>query len=174
MDAAAPEMLTDLLVVDLSRVLAGPYCTMMLADMGAEVAKIEVPGRGDDTRQWGPPFLNGEAAYYLSVNRGKKSVTLDLKTEQGREILRVRAGPINTIEQVFADPQVLARDMLVHLLHPTAGSVPTAGSPLKLSRTPVRLTAAPPLLGQHTAEVLTTYLGYTKDEIARLYKEGVL
>ncbi|HSJ57187.1 MAG TPA: CaiB/BaiF CoA-transferase family protein, partial [Anaerolineae bacterium] len=86
----------------------------------------------------------------------------------------IPCGPINTIDQVFADPQVLARDMLVHLLHPTAGSVPTAGSPLKLSRTPVRLTAAPPLLGQHTAEVLTTYLGYTKDEIARLYKEGVL
>lgn len=392
--------LPDLLVVDLSRVLAGPYCTMILADLGAQVLKIEVPGRGDDTRQWGPPFAGGEAAYYLSVNRGKKSLTLNLKTETGREILRelarradvlvenfrvgtmeewglgykdlqainpgliycaitgygqdgpyrdrpgydfiiqaqggimsitgpvegppmkvgvaivdITAGlyaavgilaalherqrsgqgqfidialldaqvawlanvgsnylvsgekprrygnahanivpyepfptrdgwiaiavgndrqwqqlcalagwedlaadprfttnplrvenrevlvpilqerfcqetsqvweekllaagipcaPIQTIDQVFADPQVLARGMLVELPHPTAGTVRLAGSPLKLSRTPVQLTEPPPLLGQHTAEVLATYLGYGPEQIARLRDEGVI
>ncbi len=392
--------LADLLVVDLSRVLAGPYCTMMLADLGAQVLKIEVPGRGDDTRQWGPPFAGGEAAYYLSVNRGKKSVTLNLKSEAGREIVRelarradvlvenfrvgtmeewglgyqdlqainpgliycaitgygqdgpyrdrpgydfiiqaqggimsitgpvegppmkvgvaivdITAGlyaavailaalherqrsgqgqfidialldsqvawlanvgsnylisgerprrygnahanivpyepfptrdgwiaiavgndrqwqqlcalagwddlasdprfitnplrvenreilvpilqerfrqetsrvweekllaagipcaPIQTIDQVFADPQVLARGMLVELPHPTAGTVRLAGSPLKLSRTPVQLTEPPPLLGQHTDEVLATYLGYSADKIARLREEGVI
>lgn len=74
-------------VVDLSRVLAGPYCTMMLADMGAEVIKIEIPGSGDDTRSWGPPFVGGESAYYLCANRNKKSVTLNLKSAEGRKIL---------------------------------------------------------------------------------------
>ncbi|HEV8307443.1 MAG TPA: CaiB/BaiF CoA-transferase family protein [Methylomirabilota bacterium] len=74
-------------VIDLSRVLAGPYATMLLADMGAEVIKVEEPGKGDDTRAW-PPFVGGEATYFMSVNRGKKSLTLDLKSEAGKEILR--------------------------------------------------------------------------------------
>lgn len=80
--------LAGILVIDLSRVLAGPYCTMELADMGATVIKVEIPGSGDDTRAYGPPFLNGESTYFLSVNRNKKSITLNLKHEQGREILR--------------------------------------------------------------------------------------
>jgi len=400
--------LADLLVLDLSRVLAGPYATMMLADLGAEVIKVERPGSGDDTRQWGPPWLRpervegdrGESAYYLSINRNKKSLTLDLKTEKGREIVRelarqadvlvenwrvgamdewglgyaalseinpgliycaitgygqtgpyreragydfitqaeggmmsvtgpvegppmkvgvaivdltagmlasmailaalherersgqgqyidmalldaqvawlanvgsnylvsgerparygnahpnivpyepfptadgwiavgvgndgqwrrlcalagwddlaaderfasnpgrvahrgelvptlqerfrtrtsaewhaalleagIPCGPINTIDQVFADPQVLAREMLVELPHPTAGSVKLAGSPFKLSRTPVRLESAPPLLGQHTEEVLRQYLGYTAADITRLRETEVI
>ncbi len=74
-------------VLDLSRALAGPYCTMMLADMGAEVIKVEMPGRGDDSRSWGPPFLNGESAYFMSVNRNKKSITLNLKHEKAIEIV---------------------------------------------------------------------------------------
>ena len=83
--------LSDVLILDLSRVLAGPYATMMLADLGATVIKVERPGSGDDTRQWGPPWAGGESAYYLSVNRNKKSVTLDLKQERARDILRVLA-----------------------------------------------------------------------------------
>ncbi|MCL4425788.1 MAG: CoA transferase, partial [Firmicutes bacterium] len=78
--------LSDIKVLDLSRVLTGPYCSMMLADMGAEVIKVELPGRGDDTRQWGPPYLGTESYYYLSVNRNKKSVTLNLKDPRGRQI----------------------------------------------------------------------------------------
>jgi crotonobetainyl-CoA:carnitine CoA-transferase CaiB-like acyl-CoA transferase len=74
-------------VLDLTRVLSGPYCTMLLADMGARVIKIEQPGKGDDTRGWGPPFLEGESAYFLSINRNKESVTLDFKSPQGRAIL---------------------------------------------------------------------------------------
>ena len=75
--------LSGLRVLDLTRVLAGPFCTMMLADMGAEVIKIEQPGRGDDTRHFAP-FRNGESAYYMNLNRGKQGVTLDLKA--GREL----------------------------------------------------------------------------------------
>lgn len=79
--------LDGLLVVDLTRVLSGPYCTMLLADMGARVIKIEQPGRGDDTRGWGPPFVGEESAYFLSINRNKESLTLDLKKPEARGIL---------------------------------------------------------------------------------------
>src|SRR3954453_9349636 len=78
--------LDGLRVLDLSRVLAGPYCTMTLADLGADVVKIERPGAGDETRAWGPPYAGGESGYYLSVNRSKRSVALDLKDERAREL----------------------------------------------------------------------------------------
>jgi formyl-CoA transferase len=387
-------------VVDLSRVLAGPYCTMMLGDLGAEVIKIEQPGVGDGTRQWGPPFAGGESAYYLAVNRNKRSLTLNLKHEQGKEILlelvkrgdvlvenfrtgtmermglgyerlrevnpalifcsitgygpdgpyqdragydfviqaqggimsitgpvegppmkvgvaivditaglyaatailaalqnRARTGegqrldvslleaqvawlanvgsnylisgegpkrygnahpnivpyeafqtkdryialgvgtdrqfrrfcqlagceelandprfatnparvehretlvsilqeifltksadewlallveaeipcaPINTIDRVFADPQVQARDMVVEIPHPTAGKVKLAGIPFKLSGTPAKIQRHPPLLGEHTEEILSTLLGYSREEIEGLRAEGVI
>lgn len=74
-------------VLDLSRILSGPYCTMVLADFGADVIKVERPGLGDDTRQWGPPFLAGESAYYLSINRNKRGITVDLGQEEGRDIV---------------------------------------------------------------------------------------
>ena len=79
--------LAGLTILDLSRVLSGPYCTMLAADMGARVIKIEHPDRGDDTRAWGPPFLAGESAYYLSINRNKESVAIDFKTPLGRKAL---------------------------------------------------------------------------------------
>jgi formyl-CoA transferase/CoA:oxalate CoA-transferase len=79
--------LAGLTVLDLTRVLSGPYCTMLLADMGARVIKIEQPGRGDETRAWGPPFVAGESAYFLSINRNKESVALDFKQPGGRKAL---------------------------------------------------------------------------------------
>ena len=79
--------LDDLFVVDLSRILSGPVCTMLLADMGAEVIKVEPPPSGDDSRQWGPPFIGSISSYFLSVNRNKKSLGLNLKTDKGRHIL---------------------------------------------------------------------------------------
>jgi crotonobetainyl-CoA:carnitine CoA-transferase CaiB-like acyl-CoA transferase len=82
----APLPLDGLLVADFSRVLAGPLCTQLLADAGARVIKIEEPGRGDETRRWGPPFAAGIAAYFLAINRNKESLTLDLKSEEGRAI----------------------------------------------------------------------------------------
>ncbi len=83
-----PKPLQGLKVLDLTRVLAGPYCAMMLGDMGADVVKLERPGSGDDTRRFGPPFINGESAYFMSVNRSKRSLTLDLKNKHGIEVLR--------------------------------------------------------------------------------------
>lgn len=77
--------LSDIIVLDLTRVLAGPYCTMMLADFGANVIKIEMPGKGDDTRAYAP-FKNGESLYYANVNRNKKGITLNLKEENGKKI----------------------------------------------------------------------------------------
>ena len=80
--------LDDIRIIDLTRVLAGPYCTMMLADLGAEVIKVEQPGRGDESRQWGPPFAGGESAYFLSINRNKQDITLNLQHPRARDILR--------------------------------------------------------------------------------------
>ncbi len=82
-----PGLLEGIRVLDVSRVLTGPYCSMMLADLGADVIKIEMPGRGDDTRAWGPPFQGGESAYFLSINRNKRSVTVNLKSVEGRKIV---------------------------------------------------------------------------------------
>jgi formyl-CoA transferase/CoA:oxalate CoA-transferase len=79
--------LQGITVLDLTRVLSGPYCTMLLADLGARVIKIEQPRKGDDTRGWGPPFQSGESAYFLSINRNKESVTLDFKQPEGRAVL---------------------------------------------------------------------------------------
>lgn len=75
-------------ILDLTRVLAGPYCTMILADLGADVIKVEAPGGSDETREWGPPFKNGVSAYYLCANRNKRSITVNLKTPEGRNIIR--------------------------------------------------------------------------------------
>lgn len=81
------DALAGVTVLDLTRVMSGPYCTLMLADMGARVIKVEHPRHGDDTRAWGPPFISGESAYFLSVNRNKDSLTLDFKQPDGRRIL---------------------------------------------------------------------------------------
>ncbi len=395
-----PQPLEGIRILDLSRVLAGPYCTMLLGDLGAEVIKVEQPGTGDDTRAWGPPFAGGESAYYLCANRNKKSITVNLKSATGQEIVRrlarvsdvlvenfkvgeltelglgyghlktlnpglvycsitgygqtgpdsdlpgydfiiqgrggvmsitgepdgepmkvgvaivditaglfaanaiqaallarvrtgqgqaidislldaqvawlanvasnylvsgqrpgrfgnghptivpyqsfrardgffclavgndgqwqklcrmlgrreladdrrfatnparvqhrealisilqeifstqdiafwlreiaaagIPCGPVQAIDQVFADPQVLARDMVWTVPHPTAGEVRLTGSPLKLSETPVAYRAHPPLLGEQTDEVLTSLLAYSAAEVARLRAEGIV
>ena len=87
MSDAADGPLAGIRVVDLTRILAGPLCTMMLGDMGAEVIKVEPPEKGDDTRSWGPPFAGGEAAYFLGVNRNKRSLTLNMAVPAGQKIL---------------------------------------------------------------------------------------
>ena len=88
-------------VLDLTRVVAGPYCSMFLGDLGAEVVKVEQPGAGDDTRGWGPPFAGGESAYYLCINRNKQSLTLDLKSKRAVEVLRELAKVADVIIENF-------------------------------------------------------------------------
>ena len=88
-------------VLDFTRVLSGPYCTMQLADMGARVIKIEQPGKGDDTRAWGPPFVHGESAYFLSINRNKESLTLDLKNPRAMQVLEPLLATADVVVENF-------------------------------------------------------------------------
>jgi len=101
MNSFASGCLTGVRVLDLSRVLAGPFCTQLLGDMGAEIIKVERPGLGDDTRQWGPPWFHGESAYYLSCNRNKKSVTINLKSPAGGELIRELAAQSDILVENF-------------------------------------------------------------------------
>ncbi|MEW9500255.1 CaiB/BaiF CoA transferase family protein [Jeotgalibacillus marinus] len=93
--------LENIRVLDLSRVLAGPYCTMILGDLGAEVIKVESPDRNDETRKWGPPFQNGVSAYYLSANRNKKGITVDLNCEEGVAVIKKLVGESDVIINNF-------------------------------------------------------------------------
>ena len=95
-------------VLDLTRALAGPFCSLMLGDNGADVIKIEIPGTGDDTRQWGPPFIQGESAYYLSINRNKRSLTLNLRDPQAKEIFLKMATGADVVLENFT-PGVMPR-----------------------------------------------------------------
>ena len=92
--------LEDVTVLDLTRVLAGPFCTMMLADMGADVIKLEVPGRGDDSRGF-PPIVNGESGYFMNMNRNKRGITLNLKSEEGKEIFREMVKHVDVVVENF-------------------------------------------------------------------------
>lgn len=88
-------------VLDLSRILAGPYATQILADHGAEVWKVEIPGKGDDTRHFGPPFQDGESAYFMSINRNKKSITVNLKSDEGIQIVNSLAEKADVVIENF-------------------------------------------------------------------------
>lgn len=93
--------LAGIRVLDLSRILAGPYCSMTLGDLGAEIIKVERPKVGDDTRTWGPPFAEGESAYYLCCNRNKKSITIDLKNSRGRALVKELARSSDVVIENF-------------------------------------------------------------------------
>jgi crotonobetainyl-CoA:carnitine CoA-transferase CaiB-like acyl-CoA transferase len=105
---AAGAPLAGVLVADFTRAVTGPFCTMLLADLGARVVKIEEPGSGDETRKWGPPFVDGESTYFLGVNRGKESVALDLKQATGRSAARRLAARADVVVENFR-PGVAAR-----------------------------------------------------------------
>jgi crotonobetainyl-CoA:carnitine CoA-transferase CaiB-like acyl-CoA transferase len=103
-----PGTLSGVRVLDLSRILAGPWCTQVLADLGAEVVKVERPGSGDDTRAWGPPFLKrsdgtdtGDSAYFASTNRGKKSITIDIASEDGQKLVRALAAKSDVLVENY-------------------------------------------------------------------------
>ena len=100
--------LEGLKVLDLTRALAGPFCTLMLGDHGADVIKIEIPGSGDDTRHWGPPFIEGESAYFMSINRNKRSLTLNFKEDEAKEIFLKLSEDADAIVENFT-PGVMER-----------------------------------------------------------------
>ncbi|XP_047200598.1 succinate--hydroxymethylglutarate CoA-transferase isoform X4 [Hippoglossus stenolepis] len=259
-------------VLDLTRVLAGPFATMILGDLGAEVIKVERPGAGDDTRVWGPPFISSESVYFLSVNRNKKSIAVDLKHPRGAKIIKevsclshiaanylnagkearrwgtahesivpyqgfetkdghivvaagndkqfvkvcevlelielnedqryktnklrvqnrkellhtlsqrflqkntadwlrsfegsgVPVGPINSIQEVFSDPQVKHNDLIQEMNHPTAGRISVPGPAVRFSSFTPGGPTPPPLIGQHTVQVLRDTLSYSDDII---------
>lgn len=99
--ASSQAPLAGVTVVDLTRVLAGPFCTMLLADLGADVIKVELPGRGDDTRTWGPPFVGDQSCYFVSVNRSKRSVAVNLRTVEGQNIVRQLAKKADVLVENF-------------------------------------------------------------------------
>lgn len=105
------ESLTGLRVVDLTRNLAGPYCTMVLADLGADVVKIESPTGGDDSRSWQPPGWNGQSATFLSANRNKRSLALDLDTDAGRQLVRELAAGADVVVESFRPGSLRARGL---------------------------------------------------------------
>ena len=107
-NAPSPAPLAGVKVVDLSRILAGPLCTMVLADLGADVIKVERPGEGDDTRHWGPPFAGDDAAYFLSLNRNKRSVTADLGSPEGVALVRDLLSTADVLIENFR-PGLMAR-----------------------------------------------------------------
>src|SRR3990172_6038795 len=100
--------LQGLQVIDLSKDFAGPFCTMILSDLGAEVIKVEKPTTGDETRAWGPPFVKGTSSYFLSLNRGKKSITLNLKTREAQKIVRQLARDADVFVESYR-PRTVAR-----------------------------------------------------------------
>ena len=116
-------------VLDLTRALAGPFCTLMLGDYGADVIKIEIPGSGDDTRTWGPPFIGDESAYFLSINRNKRSLTLNFKDDKAKEIFLKLAEDADVVVENFT-PGLTA--FTVSCSAPSQGSArpgPTAVAP---------------------------------------------
>ncbi|HSV88363.1 MAG TPA: CoA transferase, partial [Bacteroidales bacterium] len=92
--------LENLKILDLTRVLAGPYCTMILSDLGAEVVKVELPGCGDDSRTFGP-FVNGKSMYFVSINKEKKSISLNLKSAKGKQIIRDMVKKFDVVVENF-------------------------------------------------------------------------
>jgi crotonobetainyl-CoA:carnitine CoA-transferase CaiB-like acyl-CoA transferase len=221
-------------VLDLSRILAGPWCAMILGDLGAEVIKIESPGFGDDTRLFGPPFKDGESAYLmtgraperqgnahaavapyepfetadepiaLAVGNNRQFETLCRVLElddvlddpryvdnasrvNNRDTLKpaletvfktdgrdawlkilhaagLPAGALRTVDEVLESPEIAARGLIREVDHTAMGKSRLMGSPLKLSDTPVIDPQAPPMLSQHTVEVLTDVLGWRRDD----------
>ena len=128
--------LKNLLVIDLTRVLVGPYCTMVLSDLGARVIKVEAPEIGDDSRKFGP-FIKDYSAYFMSLNRGKESIALNLKNTddwvKSMEKEKIPCGPIFNIKEAVENPQVESRNMIVKAYHKVIGDFKLAGNPIKMS-----------------------------------------
>jgi len=160
-------------VLDLGHVLAMPTCTMQLADLGAEVIKIERPGTGDDSRNFGP-FINNESAYFISINRNKKSITLDLKKEKDKKIFKNLVKISDVVTENYRPNTMQKLGLGYEVLKEINPKIIYASTPIKLSLTTGKVETASPLLGQHTEEILKELLGFSKGKINSLKKEGVV
>ena len=181
---AAGLPLSGIRVLDLSRVLAGPLCGMVLGDLGADVIKVEHPVRGDDTRDWGTRIGKTETAYFNSVNRNKRSVALDLQTAEGQALARELALKSDVVIQNFGGVERMGLEALTSERttrgglvttqpHPEVGTVPVLSPPYRFDgvRTPVR--SAPPQLGKDTRQVLQDLLGLSEQKLSQLKASGV-
>ncbi|WP_423199384.1 hypothetical protein DFLDMN_005983 [Cupriavidus sp. H19C3] len=196
-----PSALAGLRVLELAQIMAGPTCGMMLADLGADVVKIEKLDGGDDARGYREPTIHGVSAPFLMLNRNKRGIALDLKRPEGREVfLRmvrsaamtailvtrpsadwlaafdaagVPAGPVHSVGQALSHPQTLARGMVVQQEHPEAGPIRTIGHPVHFSETPPQYHRPSPSLGEHT-RMLLAECGYTEAEIDAMLAAGVV
>lgn len=178
-------------VLELCQVMAGPTCGLLLADLDADVVKVETLPGGDDTRGYDNPQVNGESAAFLAMNRNKRSIALDLKQPAGQKMLKRLARdadvPVEnfrkgTMEKfglgydalkaiMLADPHVLARGMVVETVHPVAGPTKSLGLPIKFTATPGGVRRPAPLHGEHTREVLRE-AEFTYAEIDILARSG--
>ncbi|KAF8789202.1 succinate--hydroxymethylglutarate CoA-transferase-like [Argiope bruennichi] len=112
--------LSGIRVLDMTRILAGPFCTMILGDLGAEIIKVENPDGGDETRNWGPPFVNGESTYFLSINRNKKSISIDMKLPKGRDLIKELAVKSDVLVENFVPGKLSTFGLDYESLHKVA------------------------------------------------------
>ena len=148
--------LSGVKVLDLTRVLSGPFCTALLGDLGADIIKVEAP-EGDSVRNAGAIKDGLSTAYWVeTLNKAG-----------------VPCGPVNSVAEVFQDPQILAQDMVINVDHPGSGMVRMLGFPIKLSETPCRVRRSAPGLGEHSDEVLAE-LDYSEAERAALRRDSVI
>ena len=170
-------------VLELAHLIAGPACGMYLADMGADVVKIEHPTGGDASRTAYGTQLRGESAVFVTVNRNKRSVALDLARPEGlaafdrlvprADVVLEACAPVNRYADLPRDPQIAASRLLVEQEHPRAGRFRTLDTPIRFDRTPGGIRTPAPGLGEHTDAVLTE-AGLRPADLADLRKSGAI
>ena len=172
-------------VLELGSFIAGPFCGMLLGDMGADVIKIERPAQGDQTRAM-PPLVNGESASFAALNRRKQNETellgvvspvLRARSADDLETVLVEAGVpcsrVNDFQEVFADPHIRARNVIEEVKHPRMGPTRTVRNPVLFEQDSPSIRRPAPLLGEHSAEILQE-LGYSDVQIEAFSRAGVV
>ena len=162
------QALSGVKVLDLTHYIAGPYCTKMLADYGAEVIKIEKPGSGDGARMMAPFFEDDphpeKSGLFLYLNTNKRGITLNLKSEKGKRIFK----------ELVEEPHLNERGFFEMVTHPEAGTHPYIVAFAKFSKTPVSIRMSAPCLGEHNRYVFGELLGMSHEKMAQLEEQGII